>query len=118
MPIKKLTLWYLVTYLFVGGVGLAFIPTLALKLLLSNGDYGEVMTRMVGMFMLVLCGLIAAIAVNRDYKYYPLTLVARTFIVIFMGVLFSQTDDPLFLVLIGIVLVGLIPGYVVQIRGG
>ncbi len=118
VTIKKLTLWYLVTYLAVGGLGLAFMPGMALELFLSTGDYGDVMPRLVGMFMLVLSGLIAAITVNQDFKYYPVTLVARSFIVVFMGVLYSRTDDPLFLVLIGIVLVGLIPGFIVQIRGG
>ena len=117
MTFKKLTLWYLASYLFLGGMGLAFFPDLAFRLLLSNGDYGDVMPRLVGMFMLALSALIASITRNEDYKYYPATLIARTFIVLFLTVLYFRTADPMFLVLIGIVLLGLIPACVLHFRG-
>ena len=48
---QRVTLIYLTTYLFLGGLGLLVFPDLALRLLLSNGSYGDVMPRVVGMFM-------------------------------------------------------------------
>lgn len=55
---QRLTLIYVASYLVAGGVGLIAAPGMTLRLLLSTGTYGEVMPRVVGMFMLVLGGLI------------------------------------------------------------
>lgn len=38
----RLSLYYLAGYLTFAGLALLLVPTFALKLLLSNGDYGEV----------------------------------------------------------------------------
>jgi hypothetical protein len=38
----RLTLYYLCSYLLVGGLVLLFFPNEGLRLLLSNGDYGDV----------------------------------------------------------------------------
>ena len=100
---------YLAGYLTVGGLGLLAAPDLALSLLFSTGDYGDVMPRVVGMFMLVLAGFIATFIRRGDYSYYGYTIVARTFIVATLTALYLTTRDPLFVVLDGIVLVGLIP---------
>ena len=81
---KKLTLSYVTTYLAIGGLGLSFFPQQMLQLFLSNGEYGEVMPRMVGMFMLVLSYLIYRMVRFEDWKYYPATIVARSGIVIFL----------------------------------
>ena len=51
---RRLTLSYLAAYLLIGGLGLILAPALALRLLLSNGDYGYVMPRLVGMFTVAL----------------------------------------------------------------
>ena len=111
---KRLTLIYLTGYLAVGGVGLLFVPDLALSLLLSNGEYGDVMPRVAGMFMLVLSGLIGSFVRRGDYSYYLTTIVARSFIVVTLTVLYFRSEDPLFLVLDAIVLLGLIPAMYVQ----
>lgn len=107
--LKRLTLVYLTGYLAVGGIGLLFVPDVALALLLSNGEYGDIMPRLVGMFMLVLSGLIGSFVRHDDYSYYSTTIYARSFIVVTMTVLYFRTDDPLFVVLDAIVLLGLLP---------
>jgi len=108
---------YLTSYLFLGGLGLLVFPDLALRLLLSNGSYGDVMPRVVGMFMLVLSGFIFQFVYRRDYRYYPYAVFARCFIVLVLTALYFTTSDPLFLVLDAIVLVGLLPSiYVLAIR--
>jgi hypothetical protein len=106
---KRFLLIYLASYLFFGGVGFAFLPELTLKLFLSNGAYGDIMPRAAGMFMIALSGLIAMFVIRRDYTYYPYSIFARTGIVGFMVFLFLKSGDPLFLILIAIVLVGLLP---------
>jgi len=114
---QRVTLIYLTTYLFLGGLGLLVFPDLALRLLLSNGSYGDVMPRVVGMFMLVLSGFIFQFVYRGDYRYYAYAVFARSFIVLVLTALYFTTSDPLFLVLDAIVLVGLLPSiYVLAIR--
>ena len=43
---------------------------LTLRLLLSNGSYGDVMPRVVGVFMLALGGVILQFVLTHDYRYY------------------------------------------------
>lgn len=106
---QRLTLLYVVGYLAVGGLGLLLVPDTALRLLGSRAAYGDVMPRVVGMFMLALGSLIYQFVRHRDYRYYTYTVVARSFVVIVLGALLVRTRDPLFLVLDAIVLVGLVP---------
>lgn len=114
--LQRLTLMYLTTYLLVGGAGLLAAPDTALRLLLSNGDYGGVMPRVVGMFMLVVSGFIYQFVRRRDYRYYGYTVLARSFIVLVLAGLFFASRDPLFLVLEAIVLLGLVPSIYVAVR--
>ena len=104
------------SYLFIGGLGFAFIPETILKIFMSTGTYSDVMPRVVGMFMLVLGLLITLFIKNEDYKYYFPTIIARSFIVIFLTVLYFNTDDPLFIILNLIVLIGLLPSIYIYIK--
>lgn len=113
---KRLTLTYVATYLLIGGIGLALAPSLTLRILLSNGDYGDVMPRVTGMFMIGLSGVVAQFLFYRDYKYYPYSVVLRSFFVLFLFILYARSNDPLFLVLNGIVLIGLLPSIYTLIR--
>jgi hypothetical protein len=106
---QRLTLIYLAAYLLIGGFGLLLAPALTLRLLLSNGAYGDIMPRLTGLFMVALGGAIFQFARARDYRYYLYTIIARSFIVVVMTALFFYSRDPLFLVLDGIVLLGLLP---------
>jgi hypothetical protein len=106
---QRLTLIYLAAYLVIGGCGFLVAPTLALRLLLSKGAYGDIMPRVVGLFMFVLGGVIVQFVRARDYRYYLYTIMARSFIVVVMTALYFKARDPLFLVLDAIVLIGLLP---------
>jgi hypothetical protein len=44
------SLYYLAAYLLVGGLAFLIIPAETLKFLWSNGDYGNIFPRLVGMF--------------------------------------------------------------------
>jgi hypothetical protein len=108
-PVQRLTLIYLATYLLIGGGSLLVAPDLALRFLLSNGAYGDIMPRLFGLFMFVLGGVIYQFVLARDYRYYFYTIVARSFIVVVMTALYFKARDPLLLVLDAIVLIGLLP---------
>ena len=108
---KKMSWIYLASYLSLGGIGFAFIPELTLKLFLSNGDYGDIMPRVVGMFMIALGGLIAMMTINNDLRYYPYSVFIRTGMVAFMIWLYIVSNDLLFIVLLTVVLIGLLPSW-------
>jgi hypothetical protein len=106
---QRLTLSFLAGYLLLGGLGFLLAPALALRLVLSNGAYGDIMPRVVRMFMIALGGVILQFVRARDYRYYLYTIVARSFIVLVQTALYFKARDPLFLVLDAIVLIGLLP---------
>jgi hypothetical protein len=109
MNLKRISLSYVVIYLMMGGLGLAIVPDLFLELFQSNQDYGDIMPRVVGMFMITLSGLIYF----KDFKYYGFSIVVRTFIVLFLFLLYFMNNDPFFIVINVIVLIGLIPSYII-----
>lgn len=113
---QRLTFIYLASYLLVGGLGFLVVPELTLRLLLSNGSYGDVMPRLVGTFMVALGGVILQFVWAHDYRYYRYSIVARSFIVVAMTALYLKSRDPLFLVLDAIVLIGLLPSIYVAVR--
>ncbi len=114
---QRLTLIYLSTYLLLGGLGFLLFPDLTLRLMQSNGAYGDVMPRVAGVFVVALGGVIFQFVRARDYRYYLYTVLARAFIVIVQTILYFRSHDPLFLVMDAIVLVGLLPSiYVAATR--
>jgi hypothetical protein len=100
----------------IGGLGLSIVPGLFLDLFQSNQDYGDIMPRVVGMFMIVLSGLIAAMLYFKDFKYYGFSIIARTFIVLFLFFLYLLNNDPFFILINVIVLIGLVPSYIIFIK--
>ena len=116
MKFKKITLTYLYSYLAVGGLGFSFFPKLTLELFFSNGEYDQIMVRLVGMFMLALAFLIYQMVRRSDWTYYTSTIAVRTAIVLFLIWIYYSSRDPLFLILLAIVLIGLVPSYVVWWR--
>jgi uncharacterized protein YjeT (DUF2065 family) len=51
---QRLTFVYLGSYLVVGGLGFLLAPAWTLRLLFAQGSYGDVMPRLVGVFMTAL----------------------------------------------------------------
>ena len=92
------------------------VPELTLRLLLSNGNYGDVMPRLLGVFMLALGGVVLQFVRAHDYRYYRYAIIARIFIVVALTALYLKARDPLFLVLDAIVLVGLLPSIYVAVQ--
>ena len=103
-----LSLYYLAGYLLFAGVLLIVTGQLAMRLLLSNGEYGDVLPRLLGVVLLALGILIVQIIRHRLEVLYPTTLAVRALILAVLAALYLYARDPFFLVLIGIVGLGVI----------
>ena len=115
----RLSFFYLVGYLTLGGLGLLFAPMLALQLLGATGSYPAVLVRFMGSLLLALGILVAQIVRHRVEALYPTTLVVRIVLVATMVALYAASRDTLFLVLTGIVGLGMAltsTGFVVDRR--
>lgn len=108
MSKTRLSLWYLTTYLVLGGMGLLFAPTIALDLLLTKGDYGTVMPRLAGLLMIGLGVFVLQIIRHELSVLYPTTLAVRAFFLVALLAIYFSTSDPLFIVLTFIVGLGVI----------
>jgi uncharacterized protein YjeT (DUF2065 family) len=106
---RRLTFVYLGSYLVIGGLGFLLAPEWTLRLLMAQGSYGDVMPRLVGVFMAALGGAVIQFLRARDYRYYGYTIAARVFIVAALTALYLTTGDRLFVAMNAVVLVGLIP---------
>ncbi len=101
-----MSLYYLAGYLLLGGLGLLLVPDQTLRLLLSNGHYGDIFPRLAGMLMSGLGLTIAGIIRARAQVLYPATLAVRLYFIVCLLGLHWVSADPLFLVILGVVLLG------------
>ena len=108
MERTRWALYYLAGYLLLGGFGLLLVPDQTLRLLLSNGQYGDIFPRLAGMLMSGLGMSIAGIIRARAQALYPATLVVRSYFIVCLIGLYWMSADPLFLVVLGVVLVGFV----------
>ena len=104
----NLSLIYVATYLLASGIFLLLAPRLALKLLLSTGDYGEILPRLTGLLLLGLGILVLQIVRHRISALYTSTLVVRGLFCVGFVVLYAMSRDPLFLVLLAVVGIGVV----------
>jgi len=104
----RLSLFYLAGYLIPAGLLLLFAPTFALRLLLSNGEYGDVFPRMAGMLLIGIGVLVVQIIRLRLEMLYTTTLMSRPFFWACFIAYYVISQDPFFLVLLAIVAFGVI----------
>jgi hypothetical protein len=104
----RVSLFYLAGYLSFGGLGLLFFPGPSLRLFLSTGDYSVPMVRLVGVLLLSLAIIVVQVIRHRAEALYPTTLLVRFVILAVLVWLYFSTVDPLFLVLTGIVGLGVL----------
>jgi hypothetical protein len=97
------SLFYLAGYLIPSGLALIVDPVFALRLLQARGDYGVTMPRLAGFILLALGVIVADIIRLRAEVLYRTTLVVRVIILAGIVLLYAQTSDPLFLVLLAVV---------------
>ena len=104
----RLSLIYLASYLVGAGVALVAVPGLALTLLFSNGHYGDVMPRLLGVVLFALGVVVVQIIRHRVEALYTTTLLVRAVIVVVLAALFVYSHDPLFISLIVVVGIGML----------
>lgn len=117
----NLSLIYVATYLLAAGAFLVVAPRLALQLLLSSGDYGEIFPRLGGLLLLGLGIIVVQIVRHRVAALYLTTLAVRGVFCVGFVVLYALSRDPLFLVLLGVVGIGVVAtsiSYVVDTQRG
>jgi uncharacterized protein YjeT (DUF2065 family) len=98
------SLYYPASYLL-GGFMFLVVPELALRLMLSNGDYDDAIVRFVGALTVGLGMIVVQIIRHRLEPIYPTIIWVRVFFCACYIALWVSTRDPLFLVLL--VMVGL-----------
>ena len=108
MKRTHLSLYYLIGYLILAGLALIAAPQLALKLLLSNGSYGDVLPRLLGVVLLALGIVILQIVRLQLEVLYSTTLIVRGIILVCLLGLYLYAHDPFFLSLIGVVGLGVL----------
>jgi len=106
MKRTRMSLFYVIGYLVPGGLGLLVAPQMALKLLFSNGNYGDVMPRMVGMLMVALGVILVQVVRHRQEVLYPTALVIRSGMLPILLSFYILSYDPLFVALLVIVGIG------------
>ena len=106
MKLTRLSLYYLAGYLLFAGVALMLVPAFALSLLLSNGQYGDVLPRLLGVVLFALGVFVAQVIRHRLTVLYPTTLAVRAVFLVVLAALYVKSSDPFFVVLLGIVGLG------------
>ena len=103
----RLSLFYVAGYLLLTGLLWLVAPRTTFRLLLSNGDYGsDVFPRVSGLLLLGIGIIVVQIIRLRAEVLYSTTLMLRSvFLVGFLG-FYLYTRDPLFLVVLGVVGLG------------
>jgi thiol:disulfide interchange protein len=104
----NLSLVYVAAYLLGAGVALLLAPRLALQLLFSTGDYGEILPQLTGLLLLGLGILVVQIIRHRVAALYTTTLAVRLVFCVGFIVLYARSRDPLFLALLAVVGVGVL----------
>jgi uncharacterized protein YjeT (DUF2065 family) len=102
------SLIYVAAYLLAAGIFLLLVPRLALQLLLSTGDYGEILPRLVGLLLIGLGVLVVQIIRYRIATLYPTVIAVRVIFCVGFVVLYTLSRDPLFLVLLAVVGLGVL----------
>jgi uncharacterized protein YjeT (DUF2065 family) len=104
----RLSLFYVASYLWGGGIGLFLLPQFSATLFQSNAHYPDVMLRGIGMFMIALGVIVVQLIRHRVEVLYPTTIIVRLFICISLFAFYFIGRDPFFLVLLAIVGLGVL----------
>ncbi len=104
----RLSLFYVVTYLTISGLGLTIAPELTLRLLFSNGHYEPAAMRFAGLFILGLAAIVTQVIRFRIDVLYPTLIGVRVFFCAAYVALYGATRDPFFLSVLGVVGLGLV----------
>ena len=103
-----MSLFYLAGYLVPAGVALILFGNAPLDLLGSNHDYGDAITRVLGVVLLALGVLVIQMIRHRLDVLYPTTIIVRLAILTVFVVAYANSRDPVWLVLFAVVAIGVL----------
>lgn len=106
MERTRKSLFYVAFYLLQGGIAFGAMPQTALAMFGAVGTYSDALVRFVGVLLLTLGIIVVQLVRLRAERMYTATLAARTVILPGMLLLYAAYDEPLMLVLCGIVGLG------------
>jgi hypothetical protein len=110
-----------VAYLLAAGIFLLVAPRLALRLLLSTADYGVILPRLTGLLLIGLGMFVVQIIRYRVVTLYTTTLAIGGVFCVGFITLYILSRDPLFLVLLVVVGLGVLAtsaSYILDRREG
>ena len=102
----RLSFYYLITYLSLGGLGFLIDPERTLRLLAGESASPWLIVRLLGMMMIGLAIIVFEIAGRRVEPMYRTTLLVRAVFLAIMVGLYIAYSEPMVLVLLGIVGLG------------
>lgn len=104
----RLSLYYLVTYLTLTGLGLMFAPGAVLTLLMATHTYDDAMPRFVGILMLAIAMIVSQIIRFKVEQLYPITVLVRLVIWVYVLWLYFHSGDTFFVAVLGVVGLGIV----------
>jgi uncharacterized protein YjeT (DUF2065 family) len=107
MKYARLSLFYISTYLTLGGLGFLFVPEQFGRLLFSNTVYQDIPLRLAGMFSLIFGILVFQVARYAAEKFYNTSILIRLIALAILLWLYTLSNNPLFVSIMVIVGVGL-----------
>lgn len=108
LPKTRLSLYYLVTYLTLTGLGLMIAPASTLKMLFASREYDDAMPRFVGILMLALGLVVSQIVRFRVSQLYPITVIIRSIIWLYVLWLYFHTGETFFAAVLGVLGLGIL----------
>lgn len=108
LPLTRLSLYYLVAYLTLTGLGLMFVPSATLNVLRANPTHSVDMARFAGILMLALGLVVSQIIRHRLDVLYPATVAIRLVIWAYVAWLYQQSRDPFFTAVLGVLGFGIL----------
>ena len=99
---------FVMSYLFLTGLGLLIAPGATLESMGSSVDYGSIMPRWVGMFSVALAAVIGQVLRHKLTVLYPLGFFMPGAMLFGFLALYFKSGDKLFLVVAAVVAVGVV----------
>lgn len=109
LPKTRLSLYYLVTYLTLTGLALMIAPAWTLKkALFATHEYDDAMPRFAGILMLALGMVVSQVIRFRVSQLYPITVLIRGVIFLYVLWLYFHSGDTFFLAVLGVLGFGIL----------
>ena len=108
MARTRRSLYYLVTYLLLTGLGLMTAPGAVLRFLFASRAYDDVMPRFAGILMVAIALIVSQIIRFRVEPLYPATVIIRLVIWLYVLWLYFHSGEQFFLAVLAVLGLGIV----------